>query len=171
MGGGGYERSLRKAQFHQLQSALSDYANKHGHYPDSLEHVPELEDFVPLDPWHRPYQYSKTENGFSLLSLGRDGKPGGVGLDADFYLDEKGGPLIEPTLSQFLFEAAVGGTLFTVAFLASCFAGLTCYIASGSQRGRPVAIGSLLLSIVIAAVGAIVVSLVLVSIYLFGFPH
>ena len=171
MGRSGYERITRRHFFGQVQRVLSDYAQKHGHYPDSLEHVPELEDLVPLDPWHRPYEYSKTEDGFSLLSFGRDGKPGGVGLDADFYLDEEGGPIIEPTLSQFLFEAAGGGTLFIVAILASCFAGMTCYIASGSQRGQPVAIGSLLLSVAIAAVGAIVVSLVLVSIYLFGLPH
>jgi len=39
----------------------------------------------PLDPWQRPYvyRYPGSAGGFDLMSLGRDGKPGGEGLDAD----------------------------------------------------------------------------------------
>lgn len=43
----------------------------------------------PVDAWGNPYVYSSTGNGFELKSLGKDGKPGGEGLDAD--LDAKGG--------------------------------------------------------------------------------
>lgn len=167
----GVAKSDRRTVFLSAQAALSDYALKHGHYPDTVENVPELEDRIPLDPWLRPYQYRKTEDGFTLLSLGRDGKRGGIGIDADFFLDEEGGPPIEPTLSQFLFEAEGGGRLFIVAFLASCFAGLACYIASRPRDGWPVAVGPLLITTVISAVGAVVVSLILVSVYLFGLPH
>ena len=40
---------------------------------------------LPTDPWGRPYVYrSPGESGeFDLLSLGRDGQPGGEGIDAD----------------------------------------------------------------------------------------
>ena len=41
---------------------------------------------VPMDPWERPYVYknpSDTGTGFDLMSLGKDGEPGGEGLDAD----------------------------------------------------------------------------------------
>ena len=39
---------------------------------------------VPVDPWGNPYVYaSPAPGGFSLTSLGKDGKPGGEGLDAD----------------------------------------------------------------------------------------
>jgi general secretion pathway protein G len=40
---------------------------------------------VPRDPWDRPYVYRSpgTNGGFDLLSLGKDGKPGGEGIDAD----------------------------------------------------------------------------------------
>lgn len=39
----------------------------------------------PLDPWQRPYvyRYPGAGGGFDLMSLGRDGKAGGEGLDAD----------------------------------------------------------------------------------------
>lgn len=40
---------------------------------------------APQDPWNRPYQYKSPgeAGGFDLLSYGKDGKPGGEGLDAD----------------------------------------------------------------------------------------
>ena len=40
---------------------------------------------IPKDPWGRPYLYLQPGNNGSIdvYSLGRDGQPGGVGLDAD----------------------------------------------------------------------------------------
>jgi len=42
---------------------------------------------VPVDPWGRPYLYrfpgEKNAGAFDLESLGRDGKAGGDGEDAD----------------------------------------------------------------------------------------
>jgi general secretion pathway protein G len=37
------------------------------------------------DPWGRPFVYrlADSADGFEILSLGRDGKPGGTGEDAD----------------------------------------------------------------------------------------
>ena len=36
-----------------------------------------------LDTWGNPYSYTATPGGFVLKSLGKDGKPGGEGSDAD----------------------------------------------------------------------------------------
>jgi general secretion pathway protein G len=46
---------------------------------------PYLEKAVPADPWGNPYIYvCPGEHGeFDISSLGRDGRPGGDGLDAD----------------------------------------------------------------------------------------
>ena len=41
---------------------------------------------LPVDPWGRPYSYRSpavSGSGFELQSLGKDGKPGGEGVDAD----------------------------------------------------------------------------------------
>lgn len=38
---------------------------------------------MPQDPWGNAYVYESTGNGYSITSLGRDGKPGGEGVDAD----------------------------------------------------------------------------------------
>ncbi len=42
----------------------------------------------PLDGWQKPYEYQSDGMSFTIRSLGRDGKQGGEGVDAD--LDGKG---------------------------------------------------------------------------------
>jgi general secretion pathway protein G len=47
---------------------------------------PYLKKAVPLDPWNHPYVYAQPgahQNDFDLQSYGRDGQPGGTGVDAD----------------------------------------------------------------------------------------
>jgi general secretion pathway protein G len=39
-----------------------------------------------LDAWGHPLSYDVTPEGFTLKSLGKDGKPGGEGMDADIEL-------------------------------------------------------------------------------------
>lgn len=38
---------------------------------------------MPQDPWGRPYEYTSSGQTYEIRSLGRDGKPGGEGVDAD----------------------------------------------------------------------------------------
>ena len=161
---------MMRSDFVEIRQALSEFAREHRQYPDSLEQVPELKDRQFRDFWGHPYQYNRTATGYSLLSLGRDGKPGGIGLDADIDSEQER-IRFEPTLPQFLFEAVGSRTLLNVAILASCFAGLACYIASGSREGRPVTAVALLSAMAVTTVGAILVSLFLVSFYLIGNHH
>lgn len=42
----------------------------------------------PVDGWGNPYTYVATPDGFEIKSLGKDGKPGGEGIDAD--IEQKG---------------------------------------------------------------------------------
>jgi general secretion pathway protein G len=48
---------------------------------------PYLRQFVPMDPWGRPYVYTApgiaNPTSYDLYTLGKDGKPGGEGEDAD----------------------------------------------------------------------------------------
>jgi hypothetical protein len=150
----------------QIRTALSGFADKHGHYPDSLEELEELKDCHLVDAWGRPYQYKKTGKSFQLLSLGRDGKPGGIGLDADIDLSSDAPVTIEPTFSQFLFDATGSRTLFGVALMASLFAGVACFLASGPQQGQAAGRGQLLWSVVLMTIVAMGVSFFLLLIYL-----
>ncbi len=94
-----------RTQIELLSVALDNYRLDNGLYPTTEQGLsallekpvrgpvapnwrgPYLRKAVPLDPWRRPYVYrspgERNPAGFDLLSLGRDGKPGGEGEDAD----------------------------------------------------------------------------------------
>lgn len=94
------EVKVVRAQIDGLHKALDQYRLDTGRYPSSEQGLaslrarpgdeqkwagPYLTKAVPKDPWGHDYVYrSPGEHGeFDLSSLGRDGRPGGDGDDAD----------------------------------------------------------------------------------------
>ena len=94
------EVKTTRAQIVGFEKALEQYRVDVGVYPTTQQGLaaliakpanvdkwdgPYLGKTVPLDPWGRPYVYkSPGDHGeVDLMSLGRDGRPGGEGLDAD----------------------------------------------------------------------------------------
>ena len=84
---------------HRLTAYLEEHSRKTEAYPTTLKELslsdddPDLRVAAsgnPTDAWGHDYQFRVTEKTFELSSLGRDGKPGGVGLDAD--LDHRQSP-------------------------------------------------------------------------------
>jgi len=97
------EIQVARAQIDSLEKALDQYRLDTRRYPSAEEGLdalvarpasvsgwngPYLKKAVPSDPWGRPFVYRVPgEKGdFDLISLGRDGKPGGAGEDADVIL-------------------------------------------------------------------------------------
>jgi general secretion pathway protein G len=94
------EVKATQAQISALQKALDTYRIDVGKYPTTEQGLaalntkpqnepkwsgPYLQKAVPADSWGRPYLYkSPGEHGdYDLLSLGKDGQPGGTGEAAD----------------------------------------------------------------------------------------
>lgn len=94
------EVKTAKAQIVGFEKSLQQYRLDVGQFPSSEQGLgalivkpasvakwdgPYLEKSVPMDPWGRPYVYiSPGEHGdLDISSFGRDGRPGGDGLDAD----------------------------------------------------------------------------------------
>ena len=94
------EVKVTRAQIDALQKSLDQYRLDVGRYPSGEQGLavlvakpadeakwagPYLAKAVPKDPWGNDYQYrSPGEHGeYDLLSLGKDGRPGGEGEDAD----------------------------------------------------------------------------------------
>lgn len=95
------EVTVAKAQMEAFEKSLDTYRLDVGRYPTSEEGIaalmaapaaagakwngPYLKKGVPADPWGNPYQYrapgAKAE--YEILSLGKDGQPGGSGENAD----------------------------------------------------------------------------------------
>lgn len=94
-----------RTQIELLGLALDSYRLDNGSYPTSEQGLaalnekpardplpqnwrgPYLRKVIPLDPWGRPYVYrspgESNPSAYDLLTLGRDGQPGGVEEDAD----------------------------------------------------------------------------------------
>ena len=94
------EVKTTKAQIVAFEKALQQFRVDVGRYPTTEQGLqalltkpanvnkwdgPYLEKTLPLDPWGQPYVFvSPGEHGdVDISSLGRDGRPGGDGLDAD----------------------------------------------------------------------------------------
>ncbi|MCX9155713.1 type II secretion system major pseudopilin GspG [Niveibacterium sp. 24ML] len=94
------EITTAKAQIESFSRALDAYRLDVGSYPDAAQGLqalrtapaglkrwngPYLLKDIPVDPWGHAYQYRKpgTRGEYDILSLGRDGVPGGSGDDAD----------------------------------------------------------------------------------------
>ena len=94
------EVTTARAQIEALGSALDQYRLDTGRYPttelglNALVQRPQnepkwngpyLKKEVPLDPWGKPYLYTAPgERGeYDLVSLGKDGQPGGTAENAD----------------------------------------------------------------------------------------
>jgi general secretion pathway protein G len=96
--------TVAQTDLRNIASALKIYRLDNGDYPSTVQGLAALVtkptgepaprnwnsggylDAMPADPWGNPYLYrSPGENGvgFDLSSTGKDGKPGGEGLDAD----------------------------------------------------------------------------------------
>jgi general secretion pathway protein G len=89
-----------------INAALKMYRLDNGNYPTSEQGLKALVEkpttapvpgswaqggylsAPPLDAWQKPYEYQSDGMSFTIRSLGRDGKPGGEGVDAD--IDGKG---------------------------------------------------------------------------------
>lgn len=61
------------------------YLKRDGTLPPTLDVLPLRDRYAnqTTDAWNRPLLYQIEEDGLSLTSLGKDGQPGGSGLDAD----------------------------------------------------------------------------------------
>jgi general secretion pathway protein G len=94
------EAKVAKAQIEGLGKALDLYRLEVGHYPNAEQGLaalniapsdeprwtgPYLQKKVPQDPWGRNYIYRfPGENGeYDLISMGKDGQPGGEGENAE----------------------------------------------------------------------------------------
>ncbi len=98
---------LTKMNAGTIQSAISEYFQDCTYYPKSLENlisrVPECKNWgpepylvkIPKDGFGNSFLYTLSGSTYRLLSLGRDMKEGGTGLDMDFVVYETDFPTKE----------------------------------------------------------------------------
>ena len=86
---------ITRLMLRKLGVAIEEHKEKTGSLPLILMDLDIVKDEavimgdtgLPVDRWRRPIHYEIKGGLYKLYSLGRDGKPGGVGLDADLFAD------------------------------------------------------------------------------------
>lgn len=84
---------------------IEEFRDEHCYLPATFAQV-ELPDgwYDRYDPWGREFVYRQEGDGFQIQSLGRDGRPGGRGLDSDWeYSADQVYPDPQLPLGQYLF--------------------------------------------------------------------
>jgi hypothetical protein len=92
-----------------LSQHAREFTAEKGHVPESMNQLIEYvwgkhkitRNFW-RDKWGTDIEYEIINEKFRFVSYGQDKKPGGVGVDADLYSDEKLSEKHEPTFWQFL---------------------------------------------------------------------
>jgi hypothetical protein len=91
----GWKLSIRSGRLqasivvNALQQAVDSHVKSARRIPARLTDVPEINDDLArrpgylIDSWNHPYQLVKRNRAPTVISYGRDGLPGGEGLDAD----------------------------------------------------------------------------------------
>ena len=86
-----------------------------------------------LDGWGKPFHFEFGKDSWQVISYGRDGQPGGAGLDADLSNLTTSTREYWPTFTQFLFELNPRPIL-VIAFITSFVAFVVAYITLTSPR-------------------------------------
>ncbi|HZN34457.1 MAG TPA: type II secretion system protein GspG [Pirellulaceae bacterium] len=158
------EQPLIRMQLDSIDRQLQEHFQRYGQIPASLDDVPALAGTT--DIWGHPFHYRKVADvsgAYELASLGRDGKPGGVGLDADFSLAAFASDLGKRvTLWQFTFETNASAPIFIGATTASLVAAGIWY--SAQRQERPV-VQRMILSLVVTTIAAVIVSVFLAGVH------
>jgi len=80
---------LDNFQYPSTDQGLEALATKPSGFPEPKNYNPDgYIKKLPTDPWGSEYVYERTEDGFSLFSLGADGAEGGEGLNADIRFED-----------------------------------------------------------------------------------
>jgi hypothetical protein len=162
---------IAQGEMHHILEMLSAYVEERGENPDSLDQLVALDGSavthggsdVVLDPWGNAYRYMKTDGGFELSSLGRDGTLGGIGFDADIYVESATFAERRLPLSQFLFEGAGSGIVFLTALVASLCAGAASCLSTDPRRDERLPRTQLLARLVGQSVSAVIVAVLLAA--------
>lgn len=152
-----------------IEQAITRYQQESNALPCSLSQLMGMESDIHfenngeiLDGWKRPFVCSTDGTNFLVTSYGRDGKPGGKGLDCDLTNRNRSPKESLPTFLQFVCDLPSGGMIGTcfvcgaIAFFLSLYAVKTPDLtphglaALGFKLGATI-IGAVIVAVIISA--------------------
>ncbi len=124
------------------------------------------QDSHPLDAWGRPILYSVEGGQFTLSSFGRDGKPGGVGLDADLVRPDADPEEFMIPFHQFVLHEPARGVVATcvVCGIVVFFVGMVSIAPSAMQSKAGIV--AVLLKVVVTILGAVIAAAFITALHI-----
>ena len=158
----------------KVQLAIQQYEGMNHRLPPRLQDLRSVEARIYLDlddprglldAWDRPFAYATNASTYVLTSLGRDGRPGGAGLDTDLSSDAPDSLKVGPTFMQFIF-ACPTQNMIGICLFAGFLSGCLCW----SYAKQPISKGNnwdvLLVKILVTGLGAIIVAAILAPLHI-----
>jgi hypothetical protein len=150
---------------HSIQKQVDEFIRSAGKTPATLSDVPEIasglnsSSRMGSDQWGHPYVLVNINGSPTVVSYGRDGVPGGAGLDADITAKSSygGSPV---TLGQFLEVAKLGQILLICLGAAAATGLITFFLHTDRPPARLGLIGLLARAAVTGAAAVLVGSFI-----------
>ena len=156
-----------QVHFRSIERSVNDHHQSHGSYPKSLTDPifasPDGRDSSYFrDPWNRPILCNVDGDGFRLSSFGRDGVPGGIGLDSDWLYRSSDADLspfsntpdVRLPLWQFLYDTPSTSGILVSAVLLCMTLGRT--VRSESEKSAASKRTTVITAIAVTVIGAAV---------------
>jgi hypothetical protein len=145
----------------ELAIDIESYRKEFGHLPSTLNDLTNITGGIGLsnfsDGWEHPLVYSTEGTNYLIKSFGRDGKPGGKGLDCDVTSRDPNPPESALPLKQFLFDVQTGPMLVTSAVSGFITFFLTILLVKKPDFSRA-GLKDLVLRIGVVVIGATVIA-------------
>lgn len=123
---------------------------------------------VVFDWWHHPIIYSVHGNTYRVVSYGRDGKPGGYGLDSDLSNSNSRPREADPTFAEFLSLPQAVSTII-ICLIAGAIAGYIGWSECSSSKLEHVGYITLAAKLILTLSVTLLVTFVIVA--LDGISH
>jgi hypothetical protein len=168
-----YKQSSTRQALRVLSVEIEQYRQKTGRLPAELTELDKkkIAPFVvgqggpPRDFWSRPLHYDVNGDSYDLYSLGRDGQPGGSGVDADLHADRVDWWTEGLTFWQFATASGTDGIKF-VCILAGIVAFPLCLLGVRKSALERAPATKVLLRYAVTAIFAVFMAVVISFLHL-----
>jgi hypothetical protein len=168
------QQELTQWYLKKIDQCLTQYVQQFRTSPASLAHLlamtngvpPSEPDSLSFDGWHRPFLFSADGTNCLVTSLGRDGKPGGQGLDFDLTNKDRYPKQARPTFRQFLLEMPSLHRMIFDCFFCGALAFVLCLVTVKAPELSWSGLLVLGMKLLATTVGALIVASVITALHI-----
>lgn len=177
-----WEQYLTQLTLKSFADSIAAYRQKFGVSPQSLEDlgkidlqkIPEYfqlgDKDHPIDGWRNPLVLSTNPTNLVVTSYGRDGKPGGIGLNYDLSTENLYPREARPTFQQFLYDMPTGGMILSCLVSGGFASLLSFFIVKVPELDRTAMI-KLAFKLIVMVLAAVFMATIIASLHIPAHEH